>query len=140
MERPAPAGYPIQDEIKNRWSPRAFSSRMIEPEKMRSLLEAARWAPSSFNEQPWHFLVTTKDDETEYQRMLSCLSETNQKWAQLAPVLMTSVGKITFEKNGKPNRHAYHDVGLAVANMIFEATALGLFVHQMAGFSPEKVK
>ena len=140
MERPAPAGHPIEDAIKNRWSPRAFSSRMVEPEKMSSLLEAARWAPSSYNEQPWYFLVASKEDEAEYKKMLSCLAETNQQWARLAPVLMISVARMRFEKNGKPNRHAYHDVGLAVANMIFEATALGLFVHQMAGFSPEKVK
>ena len=140
MERPAPAGHPIEDEIKNRWSPRAFSSRMVEAEKMRSLLEAARWAPSSYNEQPWYLLIATKEDEAEYGKMLSCLAETNQQWARLAPVLMISVARMRFERNGKPNRHAYHDVGLAVANMIFEATALGLFVHQMAGFSPEKVK
>ena len=140
MEKPAPAKYPIEDEIKRRWSPRAFSSQAVEPEKLRSLFEAARWAPSSFNEQPWCFLVATRDDEAEYQKMLSCLVEKNQRWARLAPVLMISVAKLQFEKNGKPNRHAFHDVGLAVANMIFEATALGLYVHQMAGFSPEKVQ
>ncbi|MEO8434398.1 MAG: nitroreductase family protein [Pyrinomonadaceae bacterium] len=140
MEKPAPAEYPIQDAIKQRWSPRSFSSRMVEPEKLRSLLEAARWAPSSYNEQPWYFLVATKDDEAEYQKMLECLVEFNQQWAYLAPVLMISGARGKFEKNGQPNRHAFHDVGLAVANMIFEATALGLFVHQMAGFSPERVK
>ena len=140
MEKPAPAEYPIEDGIKQRWSPRAFSNRMVEPEKLRSLLEAARWAPSSYNEQPWYFLVVTKDEEAEYEKMLGCLVEFNQQWARLAPVLMISVARVKFEKNGKPNRHAFHDVGLAVANMIFEATARGLFVHQMAGFDPEKVK
>ena len=139
MEKPAPASYPIEDEIKKRWSPRAFSDRLVEPEKLRSLFEAARWAPSSFNEQPWYFLVATKENEAEFQKMLSCLVEGNQKWARNAPVLMISVAKLQFEKNGKPNRHAFHDVGLCVANMIFEATDLDLFVHQMAGFSPEKV-
>lgn len=139
MEKPAPAKYPIEDEIKNRWSPRAFADRMVEPDKLQSLWEAARWAASSFNEQPWFFLVATKDDEAEYQKMLSCLVEGNQQWARLAPVLMISVAKLQFEKNGKPNRHAFHDVGLAVANLIFEATGLDLFVHQMAGFSPGKV-
>lgn len=140
MEKPAPASYPIEDKIKQRWSPRAFSDRMVEPEKLRSLWEAARWAPSSYNEQPWYFLVATKDDEAEYEKMLSCLVEGNQQWARLASVLMISVARLQFEKNGKPNRHAFHDVGLAVANMIFEATALGLFVHQMAGFYPDKVR
>lgn len=140
MEKPAPANYPIEDEIKRRWSPHAFSDRMVEPDKLCSLWEAARWAPSSFNEQPWSFLVATKDDEAEYQKMLGCLVEGNQQWARLAPVLLISVARGQFAKNGKPNRHAFHDVGLAVANMIFEATALGLFVHQMAGFHPDKVR
>ena len=140
MEKPAPANYPIEDEIKRRWSPRAFSDRMVESEKLLSLLEAARWAPSSYNEQPWYFLVTTKDNEADYQKMLSCLVEGNQQWARTAPVLMISVAKLVFAKNGKPNRHAFHDVGLAVASMIFEATDLDLFVHQMAGFSPAKVR
>lgn len=140
MENPAPASYPIEDEIKQRWSPRAFSDRMVEPEKLLSLWEAARWAPSSYNEQPWYFLVATKEDEVEYQKMLGCLAEGNQKWARNAPVLMVSVAKLTFDKNGKPNRHAFHDVGLAVAGMVFEATDLDLFVHQMAGFSPEQVR
>jgi nitroreductase len=140
MEKPAPANYPIEAEIKRRWSPRAFSDRMVESEKLLSLWEAARWAPSSYNEQPWYFLVATKDDEAEYQKMLSCLVEGNQQWARTAPVLMISVAKLAFAKNGKPNRHAFHDVGLAVASLIFEATDLDLFVHQMAGFSPEKVR
>ena len=140
MENPAPASYPIEAEIKQRWSPRAFSDRMVEPEKLLSLWEAARWAPSSYNEQPWYFLVATKESEVEYQKMLNCLAEGNQQWARNAPVLMVSVAKLAFDKNGKPNRHAFHDVGLAVASMIFEATDLDLFVHQMAGFSPEQVK
>jgi nitroreductase len=139
MEKPAPASYPIEDELKQRWSPRAFSDRMVEPEKLLSLWEAARWAPSSFNEQPWYFLVATKDNDAEFQKMLACLVEGNQQWARTAPVLMISVAKLQFDKNGKPNRHAFHDVGLAVAGMIFEATDLDLFVHQMAGFSPERV-
>jgi len=139
MEKPAPAAYPIDDEIKRRWSPRAFSERKVEPEKLLSLWEAARWAPSSFNEQPWFFLVATKENEAEFERLLSCLTEGNQQWARLAPVLMISVAKLRFDKNGKPNRHAFHDVGLAAATMVFEATDLDLFVHQMAGFMPEKV-
>ena len=140
MEKPAPASYPILDEIKQRWSPRAFSDRMVEPEKLLSLWEAARWAPSSFNEQPWYFMVATKDNDADFQKMLACLAAGNQQWARTAPVLMISVAKLQFDKNGKPNRHAFHDVGLAVASMIFEATDPDLFVHQMAGFSPEKVR
>jgi nitroreductase len=140
MEKPAETSYPIEETLRRRWSPRAFSDRMVEPEKLRSLWEAVRWAPSSFNEQPWHFIVATKDDQANYQKLLSCLVEKNQQWARLAPVLMFSVSKLNFEKTGKPNRHAFHDVGLAVANMVIQATALGLFVHQMAGILPEKVR
>ena len=140
MEKPAPTDHPVEDILKRRWSPRSFSDRMVEKEKLQSLFEAARWAASSFNEQPWSFIVATKEKPDEYATLLSCLVEKNQQWAQLAPVLMVSVAKLNFEKNGKPNRHAFHDVGMAVAAMIVQATALGLFVHQMAGFSPEKVR
>ena len=140
MEKPAETSYPIEEILRRRWSPRAFSDRMVEPEKLRSLWEAARWAPSSFNEQPWHLIVATKDDHPDYEKLLSCLTERNQQWARLAPVLMFSVAKLNFEKTGKPNRHAFHDVGLAIANMVIQATALGLFIHQMAGILPEKVR
>jgi nitroreductase len=126
--------------LRRRWSPRAFSARNVEPGKLRSLLEAARWAASSFNEQPWSFIVAAKDDSETYPRLLDCLSEGNQKWAKSAPVLMLSVAKRHFDRNDKENRHAYHDVGLAVGNLIFQATALGLFVHQMAGFSVDKAR
>ena len=140
MEKPAETQYPILDLLKRRWSPRAFSDQIVEPEKLRSLFEAARWAASSFNEQPWNFIVATKQKPEEHARLLSCLVEGNQQWAREAPVLMVSVAKLNFDKTGKPNRHAFHDVGLAVESMIVQATALGLFVHQMAGFSPEKVR
>ncbi|MBI4401625.1 MAG: nitroreductase family protein [Nitrospirae bacterium] len=140
MEKPAGTDYPIHDLLQRRWSPRAFSDRMVEPERLRSLWEAARWAPSSFNEQPWHFILATKQDQTEYTRLLSCLTESNIKWAQHAPVLMISVAKLSFEKDGELNRHAFHDVGLAVANLVLQATAFGLVVHQMAGIYPAKVR
>ncbi len=140
MEKPAQTDHPIQEILKRRWSPRAFADRTVESEKLRSLFEAARWAPSSFNEQPWFFIVATKEKLEEHARLLSCLVEKNQQWARLAPVLMVSVAKLKFEKTGKPNRHAFHDVGLAMGNMLVEATALGLCVHQMAGLFPEKVR
>jgi nitroreductase len=139
MEKPAQTEYPILEILKRRWSPRAFSDRMVEPEMLLSLFEAARWAPSSFNEQPWHFLLATKQKPEEHARLLSCLAERNQQWARQAPVLMVSVAKLNFEKTGKPNRHAFHDVGLALGNLIVQATAMDLFVHQMAGFSPQRV-
>jgi len=139
MEKPAQTDYPILELLKRRWSPRAFSDRMVEPEKLRSLFEAARWAPSSFNEQPWNFLLTTKQQPEEHARLLRCLVEGNQEWARGAPVLMVSVAKLNFDRTGKPNRHAFHDVGMAVGNLMIQATALDLFVHQMAGFSAEQV-
>ena len=140
MEKPADTTYPIHDLLRRRWSPRAFSARPVEPEKLRSLWEAARWAPSSFNEQPWSFIVATKENQEGYERLLHCLSEGNRAWAQQAPILMLSVATLQFEENGEPNRHAFHDVGLAVENLVVQATALGLSVHQMAGFDREKTR
>jgi nitroreductase len=140
MEKLAKTEFPIHDLLRRRWSPRAFSDRPVEPEKLRSLLEAARWAPSSYNEQPWAYLVATQDDPGEYARLLSVLVEGNMAWARRAPVLMLSLAKLNFERNSKPNRHAFHDVGLATANLVTQATAMGLVVHQMAGFSVEKAR
>ncbi len=140
MQKLAHTKYPIHELLQRRWSPRAFSGRMVEPEKLCSLLEAARWAASCFNEQPWSFIVATKEDTAEYERLLSCLMEGNITWAKHAPVLMLSVAKLAFDRSGKPNRHALHDVGLAVQNLAIQATALGLFVHQMAGFQAEKAR
>nr|MBI3613172.1 nitroreductase family protein [Nitrospirota bacterium] len=140
MEKPASPDHPIHELLLRRWSPRAFSSRRVEPEQLRCLLEAARWAPSSNNAQPWSFLVATQDDPEEYQRLLSCLREGNIRWAKQAPVLLISVTRLNFEDGRQPNRHAFHDVGLAAANLTLQATTMGLAVHQMAGFFPEKVK
>ncbi|HEU5236556.1 MAG TPA: nitroreductase family protein [Pyrinomonadaceae bacterium] len=140
MEKPASTDYPIEELLRRRWSPRAFSDQPLEHEKLLSLFEAARWAPSSFNEQPWSFIVASKQNKEEHALLLSCLMEKNQHWAQRAPILMASVAKLDFERTGKTNRHAAHDVGLAMGNILVQATALGLVVHQMAGFYPEKVR
>ena len=140
MEKLADTTYPIEPLLTRRWSPRAFADRSVEPEKLLRLWEAARWAASCSNQQPWYFIVATREDEAEYARLLSCLRENNQQWASHAPVLMVSVAKLAFDMNSQPNRYAFHDVGLAVANLIVQATALGLFVHQMAGFYPDKVR
>ncbi|MBW4630603.1 MAG: nitroreductase family protein [Iphinoe sp. HA4291-MV1] len=140
MEKPADTQFPIHDLLKRRWSPLAFSSQPVEKETLCSLLEAARWAASSFNEQPWHFIVATQDNPEEFNRLLSCLAEGNQVWAKNAPVLMISVAKLYFEKNGVENRHAFHDVGAAASLLAIQATSLGLFIHQMAGFDVPKAK
>jgi nitroreductase len=139
MEKPADTQYPIHDLLRRRWSPRAFDDRPIEPEKLRSLFEAARWAPSSNNGQPWRFLVATKEHKTEYDRLLNCLVEGNRKWAHRAPVLLLSVAKLDFE-DGSPNRHALYDTGMAAENLALQATALGLVVHQMAGFHIDQAR
>lgn len=133
MDNPAPAEHPIQDLIARRWSPRAFADTLVSVEELRSLLEAARWAASCFNDQPWSFLVGRKGDET-WQGIHDCLVPANQSWAGAAPVLMLSMAHEDFVQTGKPNRHAQYDTGQAVAGMAIEATARGLFLHQMAGF------
>ena len=139
MDKPADTQYPIHELITRRWSPRAFDDRPIEPEKLRSLFEAARWAPSSNNGQPWRFLVATKENKAEHDRLFNCLVEGNQKWAHRAPVLLLSVAKLSFD-DGTVNRHAWYDTGMAVENLVIQATALGLVVHQMAGFDVEKAR
>jgi nitroreductase len=140
MNRPAKTDVPIHEILRQRWSPRAFDPRPIEPATLRRLFEAARWAPSSFNEQPWAFLVGVKDKPAEYAKVLECLVEFNQSWAKAAPLLLLTVAHTVFEKNGQPNRHAFHDIGLAMADLTFQATADGLLVHQMAGILPDKAK
>ncbi len=132
--------YPIEEVLRQRWSPIAFSDQAVEPEKLRSVLEGARWAASSYNEQPWSYIVATQNNPDEFSRLLECLAEGNQVWAKNAPVLMLSVAKLTFTRNGVENRHAFHDVGAASTNLAIEATAQGLVIHQMAGFDGPKAK
>lgn len=140
MENAARTDFPVDDLIRRRWSPRAFADRPVEPEKLRSLLEAARWAPSSFNQQPWAYVVATREEPEAFARLLSALMEGNRVWAARAPLLMLSVAKLNFDHNGQANRHAFHDVGLATANLVTQATAMGLSVHQMAGFDAAKAR
>lgn len=139
MEKSANPDHPIHEILRRRWSPRAFSDRRMAPETLQSLFEAARWAPSSANEQPWSFLVATKDDPEEYDRLLGCLVEGNQVWAKRAPALIVSVAS-KFDRDRDPNPHAWYDAGQAVADLSVQATALGLFVHQMAGILPDKIR
>jgi len=141
MDRLIDPHHPIHDIIRRRWSPRAFDpNRAVEPAKLRSCFEAARWAPSSNNEQPWAFIVATKDRPDEFARSLSCLVERNQSWARHAPVLIIGVASLAFARNSKRNTHALYDLGAAVAFLTIEATAQGLALHQMAGFLPDKAR
>lgn len=132
--------HPIHDLIANRWSPYAFADRAVPDADLRSLFEAARWAASSYNEQPWSYIVATRADGEAFQRLLSCLVEGNQAWAKAAPVLALGCTNLLFARNNKPNAAAVHDLGLASATLTLEATARGLFVHQMIGILPEKAR
>lgn len=131
---------PVHELIRERRSPLAYSDQPVGPEELRSLLEAARWAASSYNQQPWHFIVATKENPEEYERLLGCIAPANASWARNAPVLMLSVAKLAFDANGAQNRHALHDVGQATANLSLQATALGLGVHQMGGFDATRAR
>jgi nitroreductase len=138
MQKLAQTTYPIHNLLSQRWSPLAFSSQPVTPTDLGSVLEAARWSASCFNEQPWSFIVATQAEQAGFDRLLSCLVEANQEWAKTAPVLMISVAKLSFTHNGNPNRHAFHDVGAASTSMAIQAMALGLYLHQMGGFDVAK--
>ncbi len=140
FEKPADARFPLHKLIRDRWSPLAFNGQPISREMLGSLLEAARWAPSSYNEQPWTYIVAECTNSAVFESMLSCLAEGNIPWAKNASVLLLAVAALKFSRNGKPNRHAQHDVGLANENLVLQANALGLAAHQMAGFDPDKAR
>jgi nitroreductase len=137
FEKTAPADHPILDLLAQRWSTRAFADRSVDRGTLASLFEAARWAPSSGNGQPWSFLVATKDDPAEHDRLASVLNPGNA-WAHKAPVLALSVA--TLDRSERPNRHAYHDLGLATENLVIQAVSVGLSVHMMAGFNVDMAR
>ena len=137
MSKQADTDYPVHQLIADRWSPYGFSDSVPPTDDLLALFEAARWAASSYNEQPWSYIVATRDNADEFDRLLGCLVEGNQTWAGNAPVLALSVASLTFTRNGKPNAAAIHDLGLAAGNLCLEATARGLAVHQMIGILPE---
>lgn len=138
-EKEARTQYPIDEVMKRRWSPRAFEDREVEREKIMTMLEAARWAPSCFNEQPWRFLVFDGSNPEALERARGCLVEGNA-WALKAPVLMISAARDNFKRNEKPNRTAQHDVGLATENLLLQAVELDLAAHAMAGFEVEQAR
>jgi len=140
MHKRAPTDFPVHDFIAERWSPRAFSDKLVAPDVLASLFEAARWAPSSSNEQPWAYIVATKDDAENFAKLVSVLVPGNATWAQHAPVLALAVAQLSFAKSGTPNRNALYDVGAASAWLTVEATSRGIFVHQMAGFDHAKAR
>jgi nitroreductase len=135
----APGHDSILPVVLHRWSPRSFADRDVSSADLKTAFEAARWAASSFNEQPWRFLVGTRNSET-YRKILSVLMEFNQLWARTAPVLILGVAKTKFSHNGSPNAVALYDLGAAAATLCYQATALGLHTHQMGGFDRDAAR
>ena len=130
----------IHEIIANRWSGRAFDEkRSVADKDIISLLEAARWAPSCFGEEPWRYIVCDKTtNKTAWDKAFSCLAEGNQSWAVNAPVLILALANAFFSHNAKPNRWSQYDTGAASMSLCIQATTMGLMVHQMGGFSAEK--
>ncbi len=124
--------------IKNRWSPRSFSDKDIDQESINSLFEAASWAASAFNEQPWRFIYATKNNNEVYNKIMETLVEWNQNWAKSAPLLILNIAKLNFTHNNEPNRTALYDLGQAIGQLGLQASSMDLFVHQMSGFDQEK--
>ena len=135
----APTTYPVHEIIRKRWSPRAFASYPVAPETLQQVFEAASWAASAMNEQPWRYIYAHHADQETFQKMVDCLLPGNQPWAKNAPVLILALAKTQYD-NGTPNGSALHDLGLANGNLILEATALGLHGHFMGGFDPAKAR
>lgn len=140
MTKRAQNDHPIIEPIAQRWSPRAFSKRPVPDVALLSLFEAARWAPSSRNEQPWRFIVGREGHDNTWALLLDCLDEGNRRWAQHAPVLILTVASLMHVRSGRPNRWAWHDVGLATSQLLLQATAMGLHAHPMAGYSAERAR
>jgi nitroreductase len=129
--------YPVLDLLQKRWSPRAFSSKPIDRNTVLTLFEAARWAASAMNEQPWRFIYATAEEPEKHKKLVQCLIEGNRIWAQSAPLLIMTLVRTNFLKSNQPNKWALHDLGLSIGNLTAQASALDLYVHNMAGFSTD---
>lgn len=138
MIKTAVTRHPVIDLIRNRWSARAFSEQDLNEDQILTLIEAASWAPSSMNEQPWRYRYAFRGGAA-FDRMWACLLPGNQAWAKNAAVLLLCTAKTTFTRNGLPNRHALHDTGMANAFLMLQATEMNIFGHIMAGYDPDKL-
>ena len=132
--------HPIHELLCQRWSPYCYADRSVSQQDLCALFEAARWAPSSYNEQPWRYIVARREDAAAFSMLLSCLVEGNQLWARHASVLALGVAMKNLARTGKPNRACLHDLGLASGSLCVEATARGLLVHQMIGILPDRAR
>ncbi len=138
IQKPAETDHGIHELLRQRWSPLAFAETPVSPTTLRSLFEAARWSASSFNEQPWRFIVGSKDGDPEtYRKIFETLVPANQAWASTAPVLILGIAKTTFSHNSSPNGTALYDLGQASASLSFQASEHGLLLHQMGGYDRE---
>ena len=135
-----PVDRSVNDEIASRWSPYLFQPKEIEEDKLISCLEAARWAASSFNDQPWFWIIARRQDPPAFEKMLGCLVEANQGWAKNAGALLLTAIRPTFGYNQKPNRVALHDLGQAACQLSLQAVSLGLQVHQMGGVNLDQIR
>lgn len=140
MSRESATDHPIHELLRKRWSPVGYSDRMVSDDDLRSLFEAARWAASSFNEQPWAYMVARRDQPEEFEKMLSCIMDGNRVWAADAPILGLGITKLQFEHNGNENAAAFHDLGLATATLSLEATSRGIYLRQMIGVHQDKAQ
>jgi nitroreductase len=140
MEKSSAIEQPLLEVIERRRSSRAYADKPVEPEKIKALFEAARWAPSSSNEQPWVYLYATKEQSELWSKLLNTLLEGNRIWANKAPLLVMALARKNFLANDKPNGSARYDLGAANAFLSLQATELGLNVHQMGGFNRDTAK
>ena len=125
--------------ITDRWSPRAFDERAVDYDKIHLLFEAAKWAPSSRNSQPWRFIFATKE-MSDYKVFIDLMSDVNQQWASTAPLLVMPLAQVISTYKNRPNRLAFFEAGMAVGNLLAQATAMDLMVHQMSGYDHERAK
>lgn len=132
--------YPVADVISRRRSRRAYTDQPVEEEKIRSLFEAARWAPSSMNEQPWKYIYATKEQMSLWEKIFESLNASNQLWVRHAPLLVASITRKNFTRNDQPNHTAKYDLGAANALLSIQATELGLNVHQMGGYNQSTLR
>ena len=142
IEKKASTAVEINNLLASRWSGRCFDpNKAVSDQQILALLEAARWAPSCFGDEPWRFIVCNKQSNPEaWQNAFDCLMEGNQSWAKDAPVLMLGTSDTVLSKNGKPNRWGQFDTGAATMSLTLQATDLGLMVHQMGGYDPDKAR
>jgi nitroreductase len=142
IEKKADTKITINDLIASRWSGRAYDSdRELSQENVLALLEAARWAPSCYGDEPWRYIVCNKKDNVgAWDKAYSCLAEGNQSWAKDAPLLILVIADSVMRRNGNPNRWGQYDTGAASMSLCLQATDIGLMVHQMGGFNAERAR